>query len=103
MLGRQFLFDLSLNLKCILAQQLVADANGVGRHGVYELLLNTPRVADLIRRGDLYEIKDVMAKSKNVSNEPRVTSTGDVFINGLRVKAISGVDSSKLKIKTKQK
>ncbi|MCP4956451.1 PilT/PilU family type 4a pilus ATPase [Photobacterium aquimaris] len=59
----QFLFDLSLNLKCILAQQLVADANGVGRHGVYELLLNTPRVADLIRRGDLYEIKDVMAKS----------------------------------------
>ena len=47
--------------------------------------------------------KDIMAKSKNVSNEPRVTSTGDVFINGLRVKAISGVDSSKLKIKTKQK
>ncbi|CEO38135.1 PilT/PilU family type 4a pilus ATPase [Photobacterium kishitanii] len=59
----QFLFDLSLNLKCILAQQLVADANGIGRHGVYELLLNTPRVADLIRRGDLHEIKDVMAKS----------------------------------------
>ncbi|OBU30107.1 PilT/PilU family type 4a pilus ATPase [Photobacterium kishitanii] len=59
----QFLFDLSLNIKCILAQQLVADANGIGRHGVYELLLNTPRVADLIRRGDLHEIKDVMAKS----------------------------------------
>ncbi|OBU26957.1 type IV pili twitching motility protein PilT [Photobacterium kishitanii] len=59
----QFLFDLSLNLKCMLAQQLVADANGIGRHGVYELLLNTPRVADLIRRGDLHEIKDVMAKS----------------------------------------
>lgn len=59
----QFLFDLSLNLKCILAQQLVADANGIGRHGVYELLLNTPRIADLIRRGDLYEIKEVMAKS----------------------------------------
>ncbi|PQJ67868.1 PilT/PilU family type 4a pilus ATPase [Photobacterium angustum] len=59
----QFLFDLSLNLKCILAQQLIPDANGVGRHGVYELLLNTPRVADLIRRGELHEIKDVMAKS----------------------------------------
>ena len=59
----QFLFDLSLNLKCILAQQLIADANGEGRHGVYELLLNTPRVADLIRRGELYEIKGVMAKS----------------------------------------
>ena len=48
-------------------------------------------------------VKDVMAKSKNVSNEPRVTSTGDVFINGLKVKAISGVDSSKLKLKIKNK
>ena len=43
--------------------------------------------------------KDIAAKSKNISNEPRVTSSGEVFINGLKVKAISGVDSSKLKIK----
>jgi hypothetical protein len=41
----------------------------------------------------------MMAKSKNVSNEPRVTSTGDVFVNGMKVKAISGVDSSKLKLR----
>lgn len=59
----QFLFDLSLNLKCILAQQLIPDAHGVGRHAAFELLLNSPRVADLIRRGELHEIKDVMAKS----------------------------------------
>ena len=59
----QFLFDLSLNLKCILAQQLIPDAHGVGRHGAFELLINTPRVADLIRRGELHELKDVMAKS----------------------------------------
>ncbi|HIF9217457.1 TPA: PilT/PilU family type 4a pilus ATPase [Photobacterium damselae] len=59
----QFLFDLSLNLKCILAQQLIPDAHGQGRHAAFELLINTPRVADLIRRGELYEIKDVMAKS----------------------------------------
>lgn len=39
----QFLFDLSLNLKCILAQQLIPDAHGVGRHGAFELLINTPR------------------------------------------------------------
>ncbi len=59
----QFLFDLSLNLKCILAQQLIPDANGIGRHGAFELLLNTPRIADLIRRGELHEIKDAMSKS----------------------------------------
>jgi len=44
-----------------------------------------------------------MAKSKNITNEPRATSTGDVYINGLKVKAISGVDSSKLKLKIKNK
>ncbi|UXI01707.1 PilT/PilU family type 4a pilus ATPase [Photobacterium sp. TY1-4] len=59
----QFLFDLSLNLKCILAQQLIPDAKGIGRHGAFELLLNTPRIADLIRRGELHEIKEAMAKS----------------------------------------
>jgi len=44
--------------------------------------------------------KDIIAKSKNINdNKPRTTSSGDVYINGLRVKAISGADSSKLKIK----
>ena len=59
----QFLFDLSLNLKCILAQQLIPDAKGIGRHGAFELLINTPRIADLIRRGELHEIKEAMSKS----------------------------------------
>nr|WP_086940311.1 PilT/PilU family type 4a pilus ATPase [Thaumasiovibrio occultus] len=61
----QFLFDLSLNLKAILAQQLVPDISGNGRHGAYEMLFNTPRVADLIRRGELHELKDVMRKGKD--------------------------------------
>ena len=42
-----------------------------------------------------------MAKSKNISNEPRATSSGEVYLNGLRVKAISGVDSSQLKLRVK--
>lgn len=60
----QFLFDLSMNLKGIIAQQLVPDINGNGRHGAYEVLLNTPRISDLIRRGDLHELKATMAKSR---------------------------------------
>ncbi|WP_300174394.1 PilT/PilU family type 4a pilus ATPase [uncultured Aliivibrio sp.] len=60
----QFLFDLSMNLKGIIAQQLVPDVNGNGRHGVYEVLLNTPRISDLIRRGDLHELKATMTKSR---------------------------------------
>ncbi|WED22207.1 PilT/PilU family type 4a pilus ATPase [Vibrio sp. JC009] len=59
----QFLFDLSNNLKGVIAQQLIKDKNGNARHGCFELLLNTPRIADLIRRGDLHELKATMARS----------------------------------------
>jgi hypothetical protein len=47
-------------------------------------------------------IKEQVAKTKNITTEPRQTVPGDVFVNGLKVKAISGLDSSKLKIRTKK-
>ena len=75
-----------------------------GYHKAIYAAENADTIANhFYEQGKADAVKDMMAKSKNVSNEPRVTSTGDVFINGLRVKAISGVASSKLKIKTKQK
>ena len=42
-------------------------------------------------------------KSKNIDNAPRTTSTGDVYVGGLKVKAVSGVDSSKLKLRINKK
>ncbi len=48
-------------------------------------------------------IKDVVDKSKNIEASSRPQNNGDIFIGGLKVKAVSGVDSSKLKIKTKNK
>lgn len=62
----QFLFDLSMNLRGVIGQQLIRDKNGQGRHGVFEVLLNSPRVSDLIRRDDLHELKATMAKSNEV-------------------------------------
>jgi hypothetical protein len=54
-------------------------------------------------QGKADAIKEMMAKSKNIDDKPRSTaSNGDVFINGLKVKAISGVDSSKLKIQKRR-
>tara|TARA_B100001059_G_scaffold90916_1_gene89679 strand:+ start:2875 stop:4098 length:1224 start_codon:yes stop_codon:yes gene_type:complete len=47
-------------------------------------------------------IKEQVAKTKNITTEPRQTAPGDVFVNGLKVKAVSGLDSSKLKIRTKK-
>jgi len=46
--------------------------------------------------------KDLVAKSKNIQTEPRQNPPSDVFVNGLKVRAISGMDSSKLKIKTRK-
>ena len=73
----------------------------------YHKALYAARNADTIaqhfyEQGKADAVKDVMAKSKNISTEPRKTTSGDVFIDGLKVKAISGLDSSKLKIKTKK-
>ena len=73
----------------------------------YHKALYTANNADKIAKhfyeqGKTDAIRDVNAKSKNITNEIRATSSGEMFINGLKIKAISGVDSSKLKIKTKK-
>jgi hypothetical protein len=73
----------------------------------YHKALYAARNADTIaqhfyEQGKADAVKNVMAKSKNISTEPRKTTSGDVFIGGLKVKSVSGLDSSKLKIKTKK-
>ncbi len=59
----QLLMDLSLNLKAIVAQQLVPTPDGKGRRVVVEVLLNTPLAADLIRKGEIHKLKDLMKRS----------------------------------------
>jgi len=73
----------------------------------YHKAMYTARNADAIanhfyEQGKADAVKDVMAKSKNLTQNPRATASGDVFVDGLKVKAVSGVDSSRLKIKTKK-
>ena len=73
-----------------------------GYHKAIYAAQNVDTIANhFYEQGKADAVKDMMAKSKNISNEPRTTSTGDVFVNGLRVKAINGVDSSKLKVRIK--
>jgi hypothetical protein len=75
-----------------------------GYHKAIYAAQNVDTIANhFYEQGKADAVKDMMAKSKNISNEPRTTSTGDVFVNGLRVKAINGVDSSKLKVRIKNK
>ena len=75
-----------------------------GYHKAIFAAQNADTIANhFYEQGKADAVKDVMAKSKNITNEPRATSTGDVYINGLKVRAISGVDSSKLKLRIKNK
>jgi twitching motility protein PilU len=60
---QQLLMDLSLNTKAIVSQRLIPREGGVGRVAAMEIMLNSPLVADLIFKGDVAYIKEIMAKS----------------------------------------
>ncbi len=60
---QQLLIDLSLNLRAIIAQRLIPRSDGQGRHVAVEVLVNTPLVADLLLKGDIPALKDVMRRS----------------------------------------
>ncbi len=59
----QLLMDLSLNLRGIIAQQLIPTPDGKGRRVAVEVLINTPLSADLIRKGEIHKLKDLMKRS----------------------------------------
>jgi twitching motility protein PilU len=60
---QQLLMDLSLNTKAFISQRLVPREGGVGRIAAMEIMLNTPLVADLIFKGEVGQIKEIMSKS----------------------------------------
>lgn len=60
----QIFMDLSLNLRGIVAQQLVKRTDGKGRYPAIEILLNTPLVSDLIRKGEVHKLKELMKNSR---------------------------------------
>ena len=60
---RQLWMDLSLNLKAIVAQQLIPTPDGNGRRACLEILINTPLAQDLIRKGEVSDLKELMKKS----------------------------------------
>ncbi|OQW40789.1 MAG: type IV pili twitching motility protein PilT [Proteobacteria bacterium SG_bin4] len=62
----QLLMDLSLNLRSIVAQRLIPLKDAKGRAAAIEVMLNSPLIADLIFKGHVHEIKDIMRKSKEL-------------------------------------
>jgi len=75
----------------------------VGYHKAIYAADNADTIANhFYEQGKADAVKDMMAKSKNINQDPRPQANGDIFIGGLKVKAVNGVDSSKLKFKSKK-
>jgi len=62
----QLLMDLSLNLRGLISQRLLKKVDGKGRVAAIEIMLNSPLIADLILKGEVHEIKNIMSKSNEL-------------------------------------
>jgi twitching motility protein PilU len=78
----QLLMDLSLNLKGIVAQQLIPTPDGKGRRAAIEVLINTPLAADIIRKGSIHELKELMRKSTQHGMKTFDQALYDLFKSG---------------------
>ncbi|MFZ5493136.1 MAG: PilT/PilU family type 4a pilus ATPase [Pseudomonadota bacterium] len=63
---QQLLMDLSLNLKAIVSQRLLPTVDGKGRRAAVEVMLASPLISELIRKGAVHEIKPIMARSNEL-------------------------------------
>jgi twitching motility protein PilU len=75
----QLLMDLSLNLRSLVSQRLVPTEDGTGRVAAVEVLLNTPLISDLIFKGEVGEIKEIMRKSRNLGMQTFDQALFDLF------------------------
>ena len=79
----QLLMDLSLNLKSFISQRLVPRKGSNGRVAAVEILLNSPLIADLIFKGQVHEIKEVMAKSRELGMQTFDQALFDLYESGM--------------------
>ncbi|MCG7411381.1 PilT/PilU family type 4a pilus ATPase [Moraxella nonliquefaciens] len=78
----QLFMDLSLNLRAIIAQQLIPTPDGKGRRAAIEILLGTQLIADYIRKGEIHEIKPVMKRSRDIGMQTFDQALFDLYESG---------------------
>ncbi|MDO9106830.1 MAG: PilT/PilU family type 4a pilus ATPase [Methylovulum sp.] len=76
----QVLMDLSLNLRGIVAQQLIKRADGNGRYPALEILINTPLVKDYIRKGEIHKLKELMKDSRELGMQTFDQALFDLYM-----------------------
>ncbi len=78
----QLLMDLSLNLRAFISQRLIPMRDGAGRIAAVEILLNSPLISDLIFKGHVHEIKEIMSKSRELGMQTFDQSLFDLYEGG---------------------
>ncbi len=80
---QQLLMDLSLNTKAFISQRLIPRETGIGRIASMEIMLNSPLIADLIFKGEVGQIKEIMAKSTRLGMQTFDQSLYDPYEDGV--------------------
>jgi twitching motility protein PilU len=79
---QQLLMDLSLNLKAVVSQRLIPLREGKGRAAAVEVLLNSPLISDLIFKGEVHGIKEIMKKSRELGMQTFDQALFDLYEAG---------------------
>jgi twitching motility protein PilU len=78
----QLLMDLSLNLRALVSQRLIPLKDSKGRAAAVEIMLNSPLISDLIFKGDVHEIKEIMKKSRELGMQTFDQALFDLYEAG---------------------
>jgi len=101
---QQLLMDLSLNLKAFVSQRLIPMKEGKGRAAAIEIMLNSPLISDLIFKGEVHEIKEIISKSRELGMQTFDQSLFDLYEAGMityedALRNADSVNDLRLKIK----
>ena len=105
---QQLLMDLSLNLRALVSQRLLPKNDGKGRLAAVEVMLNSPLISDLIFKGDIPEIKEVMKRSRELGMQTFDQSLFDLYDAGLvsyedALRNADSINDLRLQIKLRSK
>ena len=104
----QLLMDLSLNIKALISQRLIPKKDGAGRVAAIEIMLNSPLIADMIFKGEVHAIKEVMSKSRELGMETFDGALFNLYESGMiayeeAMKNADSVNDLRLRIKLESK
>ena len=100
----QLLMDLSLNTRAFISQRLIPKADGIGRAAAIEIMINSPLISDLIFKGDVHEIKEIIGRSRELGMQTFDQALFDLHESGTisyeeALRNADSVNDIRLKIK----